>query len=345
MNNKVTVTGMTVTTKVSDNLYITGDTFDSTATITADSSYKNSHVQKQSAILEPVSTVNGQNFFYTATTNALASGDAASDAYITYDLTAVDNKGSFANNFENNYAQASAVGYIEYVFQLKAINTAAAAKNLGLTQLKLTYAGTTDPSRAYRVVMFVENLDTVNNSTNVTSAQAPLGNYTGFDKTVIYTPSGAANFTANNAVASTTALGSVTYNSAAASSLWEVPANTTAYYKVVVRLWLEGEDNTCNNTTFAKLTDKWALDLSFELGTSITGVDYIELATTASKVDLTSDTVSSDAVTINEVTYKKLTTNNTYYIDTASLTAASHVFQIIDGRPIDVTYACILPSA
>lgn len=46
-------------------------------------------------------------------------------------------------------------------------------------------------------------------------------------------------------------------------------------YKVVVRLWLEGEDATCRTDTFATLTDSWTLDLGFKLTGSESGVQTI----------------------------------------------------------------------
>ena len=44
-------------------------------------------------------------------------------------------------------------------------------------------------------------------------------------------------------------------------------ASTGNYvFKVVVRLWLEGEDITCRSDTFATLDQAWTLDLGFKLG-------------------------------------------------------------------------------
>ena len=38
---------------------------------------------------------------------------------------------------------------------------------------------------------------------------------------------------------------------------------------MVVRVWLEGEDTSCNNETYVRLTNEWSLDLKFELGGSV----------------------------------------------------------------------------
>ena len=51
-----------------------------------------------------------------------------------------------------------------------------------------------------------------------------------------------------------------------ATELATITAGATKYYKVVVRLWIEGEDTTCTSETFANLTDTWALALQLDLG-------------------------------------------------------------------------------
>ena len=45
-------------------------------------------------------------------------------------------------------------------------------------------------------------------------------------------------------------------------------ATGSVRYKVVVRLWLEGEDVSCTSDTFATLTQSWTLALSFKLGST-----------------------------------------------------------------------------
>lgn len=161
-----------------------------------------------------------------------------------------------------------AVGYIDYVFQLKATNTdTATAKDIKLTQLDLTYAGTPDGNKAFRVAVFAEDL-----GTTPTAPAGVVGNLIG-----IYSPSGAVNQTDGQAVASETETGNVSYN--AATSVVSVAENSTNYYKVVVRLWLEGEDKTCTNATFLELTQAWTLDLALELGAE-TAVEAITVKTT-----------------------------------------------------------------
>jgi hypothetical protein len=74
-----------------------------------------------------------------------------------------------------------------------------------------------------------------------------------------------AYFTENQAVVSSSALGAVSQLSQGVT--FDVAAATTEYYQVIVRLWLEGEDTTCNNDTYVDLTQgNWKLDLAFVLG-------------------------------------------------------------------------------
>lgn len=342
MNNKVTVTGMQVNTKVSNNLFITTDTIGSTSTIKTDSSYKFNNIQHVSALLEPVSTVDGKAFFYTLPSNVLPSGDASSDVYAAY---------TTPSDFASAIGIDGASGYADYVFQIKAVNTSTAgAASLVLNKLALTYGGNAGETayRAFRVAMFVENLDTVINSTKATTAQAPTGDLTGVDKAVLFAPANAVNFTAEKAVKTTTTLDTVTYCSDTTTAKWDVAADTTAYFKVVVRLWLEGEDNTCNNETFVQLTDNWALDLEFTLdsynaATPTTPVQNLVINNTASKIDLSAATATATTQIIDGETYYQLSVA-TYYTTDSTFAATSHVYTIANGHVTDITNQCKLPA-
>ena len=74
MNREVTVTGMQVNTTVGSNLMIARTTTDATTALT-DADFKTSDVDIPSALLEPVSTINGVDFFYTDTANVYGRGD------------------------------------------------------------------------------------------------------------------------------------------------------------------------------------------------------------------------------------------------------------------------------
>ena len=264
------VSGMTVTTQVSSNLMIASDTLESTARI-VDENFGSSISTAISALLEPVSTTTGKAFFYT--TDAKSTGDANADVYTAYNAAEVPASGELTA-FNTAYGTTGAVGYKDYVFQLKAVNTQASAKDIKITKLDLIYGGAKDASKAYRVAVFTEDLGETG-SNPAGGSGTLLG---------IYSPAGASNFTANSAISAAnsapTALGA-NYN--VVDNIASVPANKTNYYKVVVRLYLEGEDTTCNNTTFASLTSSWALNLELRIdgASSNTAVSNIGKYTSA----------------------------------------------------------------
>jgi hypothetical protein len=348
MNKEVTVTGMEVRTKVSENLLIADDTLESTAR-KADNLFYNALVQTHDALLEPVSTDDGENYFYTKTDNVVGTGDAMNDVYIAYNP-------ENTTAFDTNYGTTGAVGYVDYVYQLKAI-TGGDAQEIRLTGLDLTYGGASPANnqKAYRAAVFVQSLG-YKTSTDETHLVAPVAGVGTSTLQAIYTPTGAANFTSGKAVDSTSSVnGTVTYNATFALA---TQTNATNYYKVVVRLWLEGEDNTCNNTTFMSLKDKWSLDMKWDLvGTSESGsaynkVEAINLAYTATKADLSTPATAaaSPDYTINGVAYYKINTvqlngNDLYTTASGSVTSASKIYTITNGvYPTDVTNQCTLPA-
>lgn len=273
MNTTVTVTGMEVKTKVSSNLQIKEDTLGSTARI-ADANFTTAvnETYLEPTLLEPVSTVTGKAFFFT--TNALSNGDAAADDYTAYNAVEVPTSDELTA-FNTRYGSTGAVGYVDYVFQLKAVNTANAAKDIKITQLNLIYSGASDTSKAYRVALFVEDLGETG-----TAPEGGSGTLKG-----IYAPAGGNNQTPNYAVsAAATAPTALTANYNTVGNVATVPAEKTNYYKVVVRLYLEGEDTTCKNDTYAALTGNWKLNLELKLDdadTTNTAVTSIAKYTTA----------------------------------------------------------------
>jgi hypothetical protein len=353
MNKEVTVTGMMMRTKVSENLLISGDTLTSNA-IKSDSDFNNSLVQQVDGLIEPVSTVDGKTFFYTAGTNVQGNGAVLNQIWSEYQPDNATEMGKFAHEYALTGDDATnAKGYIDYVYQLKAINGSVDSE-IRLKDLTLTYGGVSDANgqKATRVAVFAENLGTKNGSTVATTNPAGnMGNSVLLK--AIYTPENAANFTSGKAVKTTTTLDSVTYNG---DSTLNVAPNVTQYYKIIVRVWLEGEDTTCNSTTFMNLTDKWSLDMAWELTadeTATTGensvakVSNIDLAYTATKTALettdTVDTTAANTKTISSIAYypitgKSLGGNQLYATDTA-LTTSSRVYTIsADGLyPTEVT--------
>ena len=286
MSNVVTVTGMEIKTKVSSNLLIATDVAGATSKKT-DDNFTNTLTQQVKGVLEPVSTANAVDFFYTVDAKADGSKNqtVASSAYIAYNpATAASDTASFADKFSEVYGVTKsdalvtwagtnkAVAYVDYVFQLKATNTNPSGdQEIVVTQLELAYkTAATDTTKAHRIAFFVEDITSATSSADPTALKATYavqssanfdnaGGTTGTQSVV----SGTADYTAKDYVD-------------APISLETVPAGQTKYYKVYVRLWLEGQDTTCNNSTYMALTDEWTLNIELSLlDSTATGVTYI----------------------------------------------------------------------
>lgn len=255
MNTRVTVNGMTVSTRVSSNLQI--------AEVNSDANFVNGITQSRTGKLEPVSTVNGTTYYYHATSeHVLGNGNVDDTNWIAYSegSSAVNSsagKDKFDKTFNSTYGWSAAdnantaYGYVDYVFYLKATATAD-GQVLKMTKCNLLYNGAAITETAWRVAVLCQD------ATKDTSVGGD-----GSLKTII-APSGAVYYVADKAVSSTTARDNVS-NLGTAAVLSSGIATGDHYFKVVVRLWLEGDDTTCTNTTFATLTNNWTLDLAFEL--------------------------------------------------------------------------------
>ena len=363
MNKTVEVTGMEVRTTVSSNLLISPDgTLTSTAK-NAESTFTTSDTTQIKAWLQPASsdTAATSNFWYTL--NANADGSKSAGNYTDYDSVGLGNAtdtSTYANKFSEEYGVTktqvtgfgatttpnnAAVGYVDYIFQLKATNTTGSNEKIYLTDLKLTYGKDTDGDKAFRTAVFCEEFSSAFSGDITTAA-----NFKG-----IYAPASADNHTAGAAVSGANATTAITNfmngGTDAATELATINAGDTKYYKVVVRLWIEGEDTTCTSETFANLTDTWSLDLRLDLGalsgTTVNGhtpVNELAMATTATKTALaTSDAVNTTAAyTISGVSYYEVTGKTLgsakLYVTSTTITTSSRVFTITDGLyPVDVT--------
>ncbi|MBO4284402.1 MAG: hypothetical protein J5958_07255 [Clostridia bacterium] len=274
MNTTVTVTGMEVSTKVGSNLQI--------ATTNTEALYTNGLNQARSAVLEPVSTVDGETFFWHDTTNnVLGSGNSTDQVYTEYDEdTALANAGAGKTNYDDDFVAAYgfiptittsnvAYGYVDYSFFLKATNAKNVAQKLSLTRCNLTYkGGAIGTEKAWRVAVFADA------TTAGTDAAADSSIAEAANLITILAPASATYFESGKAADSASTRDDVTNLSTAATIDGTVAAGTTVYYQIVVRLWLEGEDTTCNNNTFASLTDDYRLDLQFSISDA-TGVTVI----------------------------------------------------------------------
>ena len=334
MNTSVTVTGMSVTAKVNDNLQIAPSTTAATAK-EADSAFKYGYVMSHTkALLEPVSSINGVNFFYTSTKNVNANGDAASDKYVAYDPADTDD---FNENYGTELESPTAVGYVDYAVQLKADNSKNAAKYVNLSTLTITYAGDEADQKAFRVAVFVDDMG----EDGATAATAPS---TTTLKSILKM-TGSANFTTGKAVSSTTELGNMNAAADVAANIGSVAANSTRYFKVVVRLWIEGEDTTCTNGTFASLTDTWDFDLKFTFDDVTGGVSVITQNTTDSKPSV-SGTSGSTATMIDGQSYYQIGETGYYLTAASSAVAYNSIVYTIDGNNnvLDVTNRVTLPA-
>ena len=265
MNRVVNVSGMSVNTTVSDSLSI--------AATNTEADFATSLTQTVSGSLRPVSTVNGATFFYTdGANNVKGNGSvisAADNKYVAYNessnLTNTGaNKTNYDATFQTTYAVTGTIttsnvvyGYVDYVFYIKATNVTGSDEDLKLTKLNLLYNDTQVPAteKAWRVAVFAQQVNA-----------GAAGSGDGTLKAILARDS-ATNFTSGKAVAAAT--GTVLGDVPTPTSGWAVDsiaAGETEYNKVVVRLWLEGEDNTCTNSTFANLTEDYTLDLAFALG-------------------------------------------------------------------------------
>ena len=284
MNTSVTVTGMSVTTKVSSNLQI--------AQTNLEANYTDSITQARSGILEPASSVTGADGSFYFTTAAKGNGDAKTDAYNLYNenaspaiantyagKTTYDAAFNTAYGFGNPSVRTTdegadniCYGYIDYSFYLKGTSSEAGQK-IVMTKCNMLYNNQPiSTSYAWRVGVFVT---TAGVDTEVLdSAVATSGN----QKTILdFGENKSGNQTANIAVSGPAATGAVTNPNANAVLAQVGDAEhpiVTQRYKVIVRLWLEGEDKSCTNDTYASLTESWKLDLEFKFGKNANAEDH-----------------------------------------------------------------------
>jgi hypothetical protein len=305
MSTTVKVDGMQLKTKVSGNLLISDSNV-------SDAYYGTNLIQTKKALLEPVSSVKGVNDTFWYTLDASADGSkrtsAATVNYLDYETNLAANATStelYDNKFSEDYlvqktdttavslGETGAKGYVDYVFWLKA--TPDSAQNyIKMTKCNLTYndgaAIGNDQlavDKAWRIAVFAQT------ATAATAAGAdgdvtPAGNAANLIGGYPLGFTGATYFD-NKAVSSATEKSAASIaNTGIVLNSTALTAGTPAYYKVVVRLWLEGEDTTCKTENYTTLNNDWQLDLEFKLvgqneGTAVTNIG------TVAKVAFTDD--------------------------------------------------------
>ena len=338
MNNNVTVSGMAVTTKVSSNLLISQDN--------VEANFAGTLSQTRQALLEPSSTINAIDYYYTSTANVKGNGDAKNDSYTAYDEdTALshDNAGKTAydDGFNSNYGISSpaatatgvAYGYVDYTFYLKAYNTEADAQDLKLTELNLKYNNGIVSDKAWRVALIAQSA-TAGTPVNDAAVAANVVS--------IFTLPGATNFAANTAVSGPAAVSTLSYGSSKTAYnqsgvIGSIAVGATAYYKVILRLWLEGEDTSCTVDTYATLTNAYTLDVKFELATEtaastcINKYGVVALGAEKDENDNGTATTTVDGSDSVKTLYAYTTTAGfTVYSDDAEIDADS-VFYSLSG--------------
>lgn len=358
MNKEVTVTGMEVKTKVGDNLLIAQDTLGSTAKVT-DANFKTSDVDIMAALLEPVSTVNGTTFYYTDSFNVAGNGDALSDTYTLYSEATnespdtLSKKTYYDSAFQVNYGNDGSVtadnvayGYIDYVFQLKANNTTTSAKDVVVKSINLTSgkAGDSDSLHAFRAAIFSQDI----------TSTTPTANDPGTLVTILSNEgatTGDSYFTTKSAI-STNGAPTTVNNYNVGATIGSAGQSATTYYKVVVRLWIEGEDTKCTNTVFNTINDQWALSLDIVMDGTTSATTTLTTSAPTAKADISAATLATGegaTVVIDGVTYTKIDSvqlgGADLYVGGTTLTASSKIYTIsATSHPTDVTNQCKLPT-
>jgi len=304
MNKQVEVKGMEVKTKVGDNLLISTTNLDADYTSQTLLQSRKALLEPVSSINGATGTfyfttdgkANGDAVtdaytLYDETVTAYVENSAPNGYLANADAKA--GKNSYMPAFNTAYGQTVnttddfgiAYGYVDYTFYIKATSSAANQKVV-MSQCDLAYKAsgadaalstTGDvgkvggPDRAWRVAVFASDITTGHAGNGVFVTEYPGSSdsiVTAGNQKGLIALASAENQTANQAVNSTTSSAGTVVNNASANGVvigTIDSANAIKYYKVVVRLWLEGEDKTCTSETYAALTNEYNLDMQFKV--------------------------------------------------------------------------------
>ena len=203
---------------------------------------------------------------------------------------------------------APAYGYVDYTFYIKATGERA-SQPINMTTCNLVYSDSGSGTQsigsgtgktgeqAWRVAVFSSDV-TSNGGKGYMNDPKPASDAN--NQKGLISLSGASNFLTGKAVNATSNsttngwLGDVVNNASANGVvIGTVDAGTTKYFKVTVRLWLEGEDTTCTSETYAALTNAYKLDLELKLDNTAVkniGTDLTEATRIETKTPQTSGT-------------------------------------------------------
>ena len=317
MNKDVSVTGMELRTKVSGNLLIcqtnTEGDFKSTQLSQSRSvllepvSTVNAATNKYFYTLD--AAADGQKITAASTNPYVLYDESAGTAITGADKINADGysssgaaKAKVDTAFNTAYGIAAtanaavntnAYGYVDYDFYLKATSDAS-GQALNMTWCNMLYnqdgtgsdAALGADNDAWRVAVFAK--DITSDRTDGSLYTTDITTYTGTDTEsenliTILAPDGATYFTDGKAVSVANAAPSVDVSNLSTAAVLDTFGSTigeTRYYKVTVRVWLEGEDDKCFSANYSTVDVLYKLDLGFELGKG-TAVDKIGSSTTA----------------------------------------------------------------
>lgn len=276
MNKRATVENLSLKATVSSNLLISSDN-------SSDATYDKELKKNISALLAPSSTINGIDYFYTL--DAAADGHKAkgpNDEYPflryteTKSLDVLDTyaeKDKYDPVFNLNYnistanpQEASeyktAYGYVDYVMYLKATSTEENQK-IVMNKCNLLYKGDVLEDKAWRAAVFVQETSAKTQPTSIGTLVS------------IIAPAESKNHNVGLAADTMSSIGTIQKANKEVIIDNAITSGTSKYYKVVVRVWIEGEDTTCTTEIYGNKTDKYTLDLEYIIDNETNGVTTI----------------------------------------------------------------------
>lgn len=276
MNKRAKVENLSLKATVSSNLLISSDN-------SSDATYDKELKKNISALLAPSSTVNGIDYFYTldaAADGHKAKGPNEEYPFLRYTETkSLDVLDTYAEKdkydpvFNLNYnistvnpQEASeyktAYGYVDYVMYLKATSTEENQK-IVMNKCNLLYKENVLEDKAWRAAVFVQE-------TSAKTQPTSLGTLVS-----IIAPTEAKNHNTGLAADTISSIGTIQKANKEVIIDNAITSGTSKYYKVVVRVWIEGEDTTCTTEIYGNKTDKYTLDLEYIIDKETNGVTTI----------------------------------------------------------------------
>jgi hypothetical protein len=300
MNKEVTVTGMQMKTKVGSNLLVCGDNVEasytsalsqlravllepvSTVKAVDDSFYYTVDAKANGDANKDAYTLYKENTALATTSKDVVGTDwtrsSAGAGKTAYDATFNGNTAYSISGHSSGASAAyqNAYGYVDYVFYLKATSDAADQEirmtecNLIRNNAVITDSATgsgakTDNDLAWRVAIFAKEITNKGNGVETDAVTESTDT-----PKIILRRSGSENQTDTKVVDGPTSVnGTASYNTWASNNEYIdkiTTSGTTKYYKVVARVWLEGEDKSCKSSTYALLTNnEYEFGMKFDL--------------------------------------------------------------------------------